>query len=400
MTFASVRGAAQEAAKRGQLSPHQLAALGRLDETLTDDQRQEFTDLWRAEGSPAAAADPAWLAPTMGLIKPWEGLRLEAYRCPAGVPSLGYGSTRIDGRAVRMGDTITTVEAESLLRRELLDLFGPGLFALLPMASRWRPEQQAALLSWAFNVGLGAAEESTLRKRVLAGEDPVLVVREELPRWDKADGKTLPGLARRRAAEVALFAGGQQPAKPAAVRPLAVRYMRQTDSALAGEHDSSASDEMCFSSTCAMLADFLKPGSFPGPQGDDQYLQRLRAMGGKTTVPQAHIKLLNSIGIPARFVSNGDWAAIEAQLARGIPVPVGWLHHGPASRPTGGGHWSLVTDLTADAVIMHDPNGEADLVNGGYLPNLNGASQRYSRKNWGPRWLVDGPRSGWMIQVA
>ena len=62
MTFASVRGAAQEAAKRGQLSPHQLAALGRLDEILTDDQRQEFTDLWRAEGSPAAAADPAWLA--------------------------------------------------------------------------------------------------------------------------------------------------------------------------------------------------------------------------------------------------------------------------------------------------------------------------------------------------
>ena len=49
---------------------------------------------------------------------------------------------------------------------------------------------------------------------------------------------------------------------------------------------------------------------------------------------------------------------------------------------------------------MHDPNGEADLVNGGYLPNLNGASQRYSRKNGGPRGLVDGPRSGWMIQVA
>jgi lysozyme len=53
MTFASVRAAAQEAAKRGTLTPHQLAALGRLDELLTDDQRREFSELWRAQGSPA-----------------------------------------------------------------------------------------------------------------------------------------------------------------------------------------------------------------------------------------------------------------------------------------------------------------------------------------------------------
>jgi hypothetical protein len=54
MTYATVRAAAQEAAKRGSLTPHQLAALGRLDELLTNDQRQQFTDLWRACGSPAA----------------------------------------------------------------------------------------------------------------------------------------------------------------------------------------------------------------------------------------------------------------------------------------------------------------------------------------------------------
>lgn len=56
MTFASVRAAAEHAARQGRLTPHQLAALGRLDEILTDPQRREFTDLWRAQGSPAAPA--------------------------------------------------------------------------------------------------------------------------------------------------------------------------------------------------------------------------------------------------------------------------------------------------------------------------------------------------------
>jgi hypothetical protein len=58
-------------------------------------------------------------------------------------------------------------------------------------------------------VGLGAAKTSTLRFRLLAGEDPVQVISEELPRWDKANGKPLAGLTRRRAAEVSLFVGQQ-----------------------------------------------------------------------------------------------------------------------------------------------------------------------------------------------
>jgi hypothetical protein len=59
MSYASVRAAAEHAARAGHLLPHQLAALGRLDELLTDAQRQEFTELWRAAGSPAAPA-PSW----------------------------------------------------------------------------------------------------------------------------------------------------------------------------------------------------------------------------------------------------------------------------------------------------------------------------------------------------
>ncbi len=78
-------------------------------------------------------------------------------------------------------------------------------------------------------------------------------------------------------------------------------------------------------------------------------------------------------------------------------MAVGWLHKGPPAFPRGGGHWSVVVGLTDTGVIMHDPNGEADLIRGGYLPSLNGAYLDYSWKNWGPRWEVEGSGSGWLL---
>jgi len=229
MTFATVRGAAEHAAKQGKLTPHQLAALSALDEALTDQQRQLFSEAWRSEGSPAKLADPLWLKPALKIIKEFEGLRLEAYRCPAGVPTIGYGATRMIDKPVRMGDKITAEFAEELLENQVVNLFAPGLFALLPLAKKWRPEQQAALVSWAFNIGLGAVEDSTLRKRLLAGEDPAKVVAEELPRWNKGDNGVLEGLKRRRAAEVALFLGGQPAKAPEMVAPASSRpHLRMT----------------------------------------------------------------------------------------------------------------------------------------------------------------------------
>jgi len=68
--------------------------------------------------------------------------------------------------------------------------------------------QRCALISFTFNVGIGALQESTLRKRLNNGEDPVKVAMEELPRWNKGDGKILEGLVRRRRAEVELFCHG------------------------------------------------------------------------------------------------------------------------------------------------------------------------------------------------
>jgi len=67
------------------------------------------------------------------------------------------------------------------------------------------PNQYGAMVSWAFNVGCGAARSSTLVSRLNAGQDPNTVAREELPKWNRGDNGVLPGLTRRRAAEVVLF---------------------------------------------------------------------------------------------------------------------------------------------------------------------------------------------------
>jgi len=64
--------------------------------------------------------------------------------------------------------------------------------------------QYGALVSWTFNVGSGAAASSSLISRLNAGEDEATVIAEELPKWNKGGGNVLPGLVRRRAAEVAL----------------------------------------------------------------------------------------------------------------------------------------------------------------------------------------------------
>jgi lysozyme len=211
MTYARVRAAAEHIAKVGSITPHQLAALQALDESLSDGQRQQFTELWRAQGSPAApapAAEPAWLAPALRIIKEFEGCHLDAYLCPAGVPTIGWGSTRLIDRPVQLSDRITQELADDLLRNDV-EMRHRRLVELLPLIAGWPGHRVAALVSWAYNVGLAAVKTSTLRRRLLAGEDPVQVVNQELPRWDKANNKPLAGLTRRRAAEVALFVGQQ-----------------------------------------------------------------------------------------------------------------------------------------------------------------------------------------------
>ena len=134
----------------------------------------------------------------LDLIKRWEGLRLEAYICPAGVATVGYGST---GDHVYLGMTITEAEAERLLRLDLTrfeDVISCSI--KVPLTDN----MYGALVSWAFNVGCGAVQNSTLVRRLNNGEPRERVISEELPRWTKANGQTLQGLVNRRQAEIEL----------------------------------------------------------------------------------------------------------------------------------------------------------------------------------------------------
>jgi GH24 family phage-related lysozyme (muramidase) len=152
----------------------------------------------------------------------------------------------------------------------------------------------------------------------------------------------------------------------------------------------------CFSSSCAMLLKTLKPNSI---KSDDQYINTVFKYGD-TTSPSAQISALEDYGVSASFRQDGSWQDIEELLQRGIPVPIGILHKGPVSNPSGGGHWLTVIGITADkkALYVNDPFGDLDLIRGTYA-GTNGAKLKYSKQNLAPRWLVESPTSGWYIKA-
>jgi GH24 family phage-related lysozyme (muramidase) len=134
------------------------------------------------------------------LLKTWEGCRLCAYPDPAsgGAPwTIGYGHT---GAEVVEGLTITQEQAEAWLNKDVAEaaVAVGQLLSGVTLTAR----QRDALISFCFNVGGGALERSTLRKCLLAGESPAVVIAQELPRWHKGPNGPLEGLKRRRAAEV------------------------------------------------------------------------------------------------------------------------------------------------------------------------------------------------------
>lgn len=150
----------------------------------------------------------------------------------------------------------------------------------------------------------------------------------------------------------------------------------------------------CFSSSCAMLARYW------GKVGSDDEYNRIRSKYGDTTSSAAQVRALRSLGLDAKFITNGTPELLRDQIKLKRPVAVGWLHEGPSWAPRGGGHWSVIKGFTQNQFIFNDPNGEADVLRGGYVNKYLGAGIRYSCGNWLPRWLVNGPASGWAILCA
>ena len=128
------------------------------------------------------------------LIKRFDGLYLKAYVCPAGVLTIGYGHTR----GVKPGDEINELQAEIYLREDVEACEIQLNYLTLPI----NQHQFDALCSFIFNLGIGNFMQSTLLKKLKAGDKTAA---DEILRWDKSGGKVLPGLTARRKAEYDLF---------------------------------------------------------------------------------------------------------------------------------------------------------------------------------------------------
>lgn len=137
-------------------------------------------------------------------IKGWEGCRLTAYRCPAGVPTIGYGHT---GPDVKMGQTITKAEADALFTHDI-EAFAERVGRIVPPGLSQC--QFDALVSLAYNIGIGGLQRSALLKRVRTNPGCGSIYNEFM-RHNKArvkgELKELRGLTLRRQAEANHYFG-------------------------------------------------------------------------------------------------------------------------------------------------------------------------------------------------
>jgi len=136
------------------------------------------------------------------LIKFYEGCKLVAYKCSAAKDTIGYGNTFYEnGTSVKPGDKITQERANELfeiIAKEFADKVAPLV------KSAVTPNQFAALTSFAYNAGIGNLRNSTLLKKVNANPNDTSIALE-FAKWNKAGGKVLAGLTRRREAETKLY---------------------------------------------------------------------------------------------------------------------------------------------------------------------------------------------------
>jgi len=169
------------------------------------------------------------------------------------------------------------------------------------------------------------------------------------------------------------------------------QYYLQRDSA------TSHGDRMCFSSTCAMAVKYLRPDALKGSNADDDYLRTVLKYGD-TTLSTSQIKACQQYGVFATFYQKGTRQDLLNELKAGYPVATGILHKGHASNPVGGGHWMLLIGDDGEHGVFHDPYGEMDNVNGGYVKvGSGGKDVKYTWHNWLKRWEVEGKGTGWFM---
>jgi hypothetical protein len=173
---------------------------------------------------------------------------------------------------------------------------------------------------------------------------------------------------------------------------LDVPYFYQKDS------KTGQGERMCFSSSMAMALDFWDPDAIDGD--DDWYLEQVFKYGD-TVSSVAQITAARSLGFDVTFHMDGSIEDMEKLLSNEIPVPIGILHRGHLDHPTGGGHWVCVVGSSGDDFIVHDPFGELDLINGGYIKTgpTDGKFVHYSKRNLAKRWTVQNSNDGWYVEI-
>jgi lysozyme len=138
----------------------------------------------------------------INLIKSFEGLRLQPYLCPAGVATIGYGCTHYaNGETVTLDDDPITIRDADALLRGTLKSYEQAVneVVTVPLTQG----QFDALVSFAYNIGIGKLKGSTLLRKLNAGNYRGAAA--EFDKWTHGGGQVLPGLVKRRAAEKALF---------------------------------------------------------------------------------------------------------------------------------------------------------------------------------------------------
>ena len=348
---------------------HQQAAFNYAWDLLTSEEQQEFLSKFRADPPPKET-----LAPTYG--NTWAGVTAAAKVSGAKYPELvaaqwalesGYGK-HVSGTHNYFGlkGSGTATKTQEFINGQMVSMvdsfidFPDLLSCVRYLVHRWHCDYVAYK-------GCNSAAN-----------------RNEAAKWLVKDGyATDPDYADKL---IKLMSEHGAPAKATSVL-LKVPYEAQND------NKSGTGYRECFSSSCAMIAKF-----YGKVKSDDEY-NAIRGKFGDTTDSQAQLAALRSLGLQARFVTNCAPGLLELELRAGRPVAVGWLHKGPAQSPSGGGHWSVVIGFIAEHWILNDPNGEADLVNGGYVKNTGGAGIKYSYERFNRRWMPDGFSTGWALLV-
>jgi hypothetical protein len=148
----------------------------------------------------------------------------------------------------------------------------------------------------------------------------------------------------------------------------------------------------CNSSACAMVLEYLKPGTLKGTKGDDAYIQKVFAVGD-TTDHGVQTRVLKDYGVTSEFRYNLGFADLDRELSAGRPVVIGILHRGTLSSPTGG-HMLVVIGKKGEDYVVNDPFGS---LNDGYTgPVANGKGAVYKRSDLQYRWLERGKdKTGW-----